>query len=294
LIAASSRARPGTTPKRTTKSTKCRRLRAMPPRARLTPSLSFRQNVSAPIFTNYPAMAFTGSVQAVLEGMNTIRNVTVSFSGGASRFCVPGTTVVTSITFVSEHGPIPLLTIVDNNVAGSVTVARPTPGTKDSIECNRRGYCGESVCVCVCEGCRELVPQRCCAQIARLVSASVRHSTARAMVMATMARLGIVASSTRCGSTPSRSQTLWYPTACRTTDVCSHVGVPISWRVIFTRGPSQVIKDNFFRACMHNSRTSKVRYAARTQALQTKRCYTTNTLVRTACATDQRSVRAVP
>ena len=113
-------------------------------------TLSFRGNSTQPVHVWFAPMGFENSLQAALEGINTIRNVTVSIDATGS-ICNPAMPVTSTITFVTEHGDIPLLEVDDSALTGAVVVERTVSSTKENVECNRRGKCGElGVCVCVC------------------------------------------------------------------------------------------------------------------------------------------------
>jgi hypothetical protein len=47
-----------------------------------------------------------------------------------------------SDVILSEHGTLPLLVEELSTLTGTISIGRPVTGTKEAVECNRRGYCG--------------------------------------------------------------------------------------------------------------------------------------------------------
>lgn len=101
-------------------------------------TLTFRGETTAAI----SATATTDVVTSALEALSTISTVTVSYSTGTAA-CGAGITM--SITFTGELGDLP--PIVSPN---GYTVATPTPGTRDDLECSGIGTCDRSTGLCTC------------------------------------------------------------------------------------------------------------------------------------------------
>lgn len=51
----------------------------------------------------------------------------------------------TAITFLTELGRLPLLTIDASALSGTVAVDVLAPGSKETVTCSNRGVCGTSV-----------------------------------------------------------------------------------------------------------------------------------------------------
>lgn len=139
-------------------------------------TLSFRGAVTRP----FGAAASAADIRSLLEDLPTIGGISVSFSRGVS-FCnadfapsFPASGNVVSVTFLSEHGDLPSLVVlnqrgsllsdtIDNSVevhvdgdtctystaTGSASVYSVT-GTKESLPCSGRGACdpGSGACKC--------------------------------------------------------------------------------------------------------------------------------------------------
>lgn len=51
----------------------------------------------------------------------------------------------TQVTFLTEFGDLPLIrSSVSSGEFGSITVGEAVKGTRENVECNRQGICGES------------------------------------------------------------------------------------------------------------------------------------------------------
>ena len=54
-----------------------------------------------------------------------------------------------AITFLTEHGNLPMLQIVQQNI-DSIVVSQEVEGTKEVVECAGRGICDEAEGTCLC------------------------------------------------------------------------------------------------------------------------------------------------
>lgn len=112
-------------------------------------TVTFRGQTTSAIA--YDATAAT--VQTALQALSTITSATVTFSTGVAA-CSTGT-VVTTVEFTYEFGNLPIMTVSSTSLtisSGSValTVAETVPGTKDNLECSRRGLCDRTLGKCGC------------------------------------------------------------------------------------------------------------------------------------------------
>ena len=90
-------------------------------------------------------------VEAALESLSTLRDVTVDLTG---NLCADGTNPLT-ITFVGNSGDVPPIRVVYSTLesdAGDPTteVVELTKGTKEYAECNNRGKCNRDSGICEC------------------------------------------------------------------------------------------------------------------------------------------------
>lgn len=97
--------------------------------------------------------AAAADVEAALELLPSIRNVTVTFDSSNTAVCKSGGTTVTSITFNSEHGDLPDITVTDSVTNGALTQGTTTTGTKEEVECSARGVCNGRTGRCHCAPC---------------------------------------------------------------------------------------------------------------------------------------------
>jgi hypothetical protein len=111
--------------------------------------LSFRQASTIEL----PANATLDIIQNALESLSTVGTISIdtysNLSGdGAVQLCTPsGNQFV--ITFLSVHGPLPLLQITSSNI-DSLTVSELVAGTKENIQCSGRGLCDPTTGACDC------------------------------------------------------------------------------------------------------------------------------------------------
>ena len=124
---------------------------------------AFRITYKGQTTKDIAAGASATDVQTALNLLSTITGkdavtatggVTVSFGSGALTACTTGG-VTTAVTFLSDFGKIPLMT-VDSTVYGSntqlntMTVARTTATTKEESDCGGRGVCDSLTGICTC------------------------------------------------------------------------------------------------------------------------------------------------
>ena len=112
-------------------------------------TVTFRQQTTASIAWNANAAA----VQTALEALSSITSATVTYSTGSVACSTSG--VIITVEFTYEFGDLPPMTVVSTSLTisfGSValTVAESVKGTKDNLECSRRGLCDRTTGKCAC------------------------------------------------------------------------------------------------------------------------------------------------
>ena len=112
-------------------------------------TLTFRQQTTSAIA--YDATAAT--VQTALQALSTVTSVTVTYSTGVAACSL--STVTSTIVFTYEQGNLPDLgkssaRLTASSGSVSLVVAETVTGTKNNVECSRRGYChrGNGTCGC--------------------------------------------------------------------------------------------------------------------------------------------------
>eukprot|EP00941_MAST-03F_sp_MAST-3F-sp1_P004447 g4447.t1 len=126
--------------------------------------LSFRGETTKDILYSADAAA----VEAALEALQTINDVSVTIEAGGSTVC-QNLGGMTSVTFLTEHGDLPAMRVMRNALAsttnGTITLTigdngadvntadtdYSRTGTKENAECSNRGTCNTSTGVCTCE-----------------------------------------------------------------------------------------------------------------------------------------------
>ncbi len=108
--------------------------------------LTFRMESTTPI----PGSASSAVVKQALEALPTITEVSVDLATGSQidQICTPNGNIFL-ITFLTEHGPLPLLQIT-NTPELEMQVQRPVVGNKETQECSGRGLCDTSTGSCNC------------------------------------------------------------------------------------------------------------------------------------------------
>jgi len=117
-------------------------------------TLTFRENTTEPILNN----ATESELEAALEKLYTIHDVTVTLNQGATVCDMDGSNV--TIEFVYEFGDLPLITANTDNLVDSanpgntgamlMNITEQTKGTKIDVECSAQGICDTSRGVCEC------------------------------------------------------------------------------------------------------------------------------------------------
>lgn len=121
-------------------------------------TVTFRGETTAPIETT----ATAATVEATLEALRTIDDITVAFDGGSTICDTDGVSAM--ITFTQNPGNLPNLIITSSLTGGSSAVSvesdgstaayGSTPatvtGTKENVECSGRGTCDTSTGTCTC------------------------------------------------------------------------------------------------------------------------------------------------
>lgn len=109
--------------------------------------LTFRQHSTV---TLSPTSTMA-QVRAALEGLKSIGEVVVEtlVDGADDTLCLSATTQEVIITFLTEHGDLPMLQHAVENIA-SFSVREYLPGTKEVAECGGRGLCDHSTGECGC------------------------------------------------------------------------------------------------------------------------------------------------
>jgi hypothetical protein len=117
--------------------------------------LQFRRKVTAPIA--YDATA--AEVEAALEALDSIGDLTVQFDDANTRVCSTGSTTTVTISYHSENGPLPPLEIlldqghtngVDLNLPPTGLATEVSKGTTENEECSGRGLCNHTTGNCEC------------------------------------------------------------------------------------------------------------------------------------------------
>ena len=97
------------------------------------------------------AASTIAQVKASLETLSTIREVGVDIvvDGNSDTLCTAAGNSF-SITFLTDHGDLPLLELITANI-DTITVTEDVKGTKEMIECSGRGLCDTVVTgTCTC------------------------------------------------------------------------------------------------------------------------------------------------
>eukprot|EP00939_MAST-03C_sp_MAST-3C-sp1_P004097 g4097.t1 len=109
-------------------------------------TLTFRRHSTTHV--SYDA-TFAELVSA-LEDLPTVGRVQVApLDPTQTMICGAGGVVETSVTFVTEHGDLPSLSI-QTNAGSPISVSEHVKGTKEEIECSGRGVCDRRSGVCRC------------------------------------------------------------------------------------------------------------------------------------------------
>lgn len=107
---------------------------------------SFRQGSTAQL----PYSATRAQIQAAFQAVPSIGLVAVDLNQNnvLDRMCTPhGSQML--ITFLSTHGPLPLLTVTYQNI-DSISITNYKTGDKENLECSGRGICDRALGVCEC------------------------------------------------------------------------------------------------------------------------------------------------
>ena len=96
--------------------------------------------------------ATAAAVETALEALQSIEDVTVSFSTGTAA--CSDSTVTMTVTFISEFNDLPEIVAnaasLTSSGSASLVVAEATKGTKESEECSNRGVCDRTTGQCTC------------------------------------------------------------------------------------------------------------------------------------------------
>ena len=85
-------------------------------------------------------------LQTLISSIQTIGDVTVSYSTGTSA-CESGGTNTITVSFLTEFGDLPMLT---SDQSSGITIAEENKGTKLAYECSNNGYCNRLTGECQC------------------------------------------------------------------------------------------------------------------------------------------------
>jgi len=122
-----------------------------------TPSfqLRFRRQVTRPIQHTSTA----ADIEAALEALTSVGDVTVGFNAAASQACSTGGTTTITVTFRTENGDVPPIEVVegagfsqgvDLTLPGSLKAAQASAGTTEHSVCSERGICNHETGNCEC------------------------------------------------------------------------------------------------------------------------------------------------
>ncbi|CAM9494096.1 unnamed protein product [Scytosiphon promiscuus] len=118
-------------------------------------TLTFRQAETEPIPTN----ASSAALKEVLEELATLDVISVAL-GTSSTVCQEDGSDIMSVTFVTQHGDVPLLVADDSLLiddsnggapgSGNVTVTEHVQGTTEEDVCSNHGLCDRETGECSC------------------------------------------------------------------------------------------------------------------------------------------------
>jgi hypothetical protein len=106
-----------------------------------------------------PAMPHASSaseLQAVLQDLESIGSIDVSFAAGLSTACSTGSGTTITFQFLTEHGDLPAISVpqLDGHQSTELTVpAEATEarrGNTENVPCNNRGLCNRGTGSCTC------------------------------------------------------------------------------------------------------------------------------------------------
>merc|ERR1719359_511854 len=109
--------------------------------------LTFRGASTEPISST----ATAEEVKTVLELLPTITSVSVEVTGigTANSICTPTGDNEMYVSFLTEHGDLPLLEVTKQDIQAFL-IAEVTKGNKENIECSGRGKCDTTTGSCFC------------------------------------------------------------------------------------------------------------------------------------------------
>lgn len=106
--------------------------------------LRFRRKASNII----PFLSSLEELKDILESTPSVGLVDIEMS--AATVCSPLETVVTNITFKTDHGNVPEFRVDTLALNGTVTVQTLQDGSKEAVECSNRGHCDFATGRCDC------------------------------------------------------------------------------------------------------------------------------------------------
>lgn len=110
---------------------------------------------------DYFAYKVESNLKVILESINTIRTVAVSYENVAdpsqdvTTACTDGSGVDIHIEFRTEFGDVPLMVVDDTDLtlvgnSPTLTIVEDTAGTKENTDCSMRGVCDATTGTCTC------------------------------------------------------------------------------------------------------------------------------------------------
>eukprot|EP00940_MAST-03C_sp_MAST-3C-sp2_P001904 g1904.t1 len=114
--------------------------------------LTFRDQTSNSFSSDAPSDG-VGSLQVHLESLLTIGRVNVTYTTGISTLCTTDGSNVATVTFLTELGDLPDLTLshaASDGASVSIVTSESVKGSKEAFECSEMGKCDRTTGLCNC------------------------------------------------------------------------------------------------------------------------------------------------